>query len=66
MQAMFDLPPFHAEIQAEARELAARFAPRHREVRLYPFEHGALHPELWRASAGWRRSRQGRACWRWR
>jgi alkylation response protein AidB-like acyl-CoA dehydrogenase len=47
MSAPFDLPPFHAELRAEAQELAARFATRHREMRLYPFEHGELHPELW-------------------
>jgi acyl-CoA dehydrogenase len=43
----FVLPAFHAGVQADAEELAARFAPRHREVRLYPFEHGELHRELW-------------------
>ncbi len=43
----FSLPAPVAEVQAQARELAARFADRHREVRLYPFEHGELHPELW-------------------
>jgi alkylation response protein AidB-like acyl-CoA dehydrogenase len=45
--APFDLPGALAEIQAQAQELAARFAQRHREVRLHPFEHGELHPELW-------------------
>jgi hypothetical protein len=45
--APFDLPPSLAEIQAQAQELAGRFAQRHREVRLHPFEHGELHPELW-------------------
>jgi acyl-CoA dehydrogenase len=44
---LFDLPPFHAEVRAQAEELAGRFAERHREVRLHPFEHGELHPELW-------------------
>jgi hypothetical protein len=43
----FSLPASAAEVQVQAQELAARFADRHREVRLYPFEHGALHPELW-------------------
>jgi alkylation response protein AidB-like acyl-CoA dehydrogenase len=43
----FDLPPFHAEVRAQAEELASRFAERHREVRLHPFEHGELQPELW-------------------
>jgi alkylation response protein AidB-like acyl-CoA dehydrogenase len=53
--APFELPPFHAEIQAQARELATRFAARHREIRSYPFEHGALYPELWREirERGW-------------
>ena len=43
----FDLPPFHAEVRAQAEELAGRFAERHREVRLHPFEHGELQPDLW-------------------
>jgi alkylation response protein AidB-like acyl-CoA dehydrogenase len=43
----FELPPYHAEVRAQAQELAARFAARSREVRLHPFEHGELHPELW-------------------
>jgi acyl-CoA dehydrogenase len=43
----FSLPAFHAEVKAQAGELAARFAERHREIRLHPFEHGELHPELW-------------------
>jgi alkylation response protein AidB-like acyl-CoA dehydrogenase len=47
MSAPFALPPLHEELRTEAQELAARFAPRHREVRLHPFEHGELHPELW-------------------
>jgi acyl-CoA dehydrogenase len=53
--APFELPPSLAEVRSEARELAARFAARHREVRLYPFEHGELHPELWREvrERGW-------------
>jgi alkylation response protein AidB-like acyl-CoA dehydrogenase len=50
--APFDLPAFHAEVQMQARELAERFAARHREVRSYPFEHGALHPELWSEICG--------------
>jgi acyl-CoA dehydrogenase len=53
--AAFTLPPALAEVQAQAQELAARFAERHREVRLHPFEHGELHPELWReiSARGW-------------
>jgi acyl-CoA dehydrogenase len=43
----FALPPFHADVQAQAEELASRFGQRHREVRLHPFEHGELHPGLW-------------------
>jgi acyl-CoA dehydrogenase len=53
--APFDLPPAEAEIRVHAQELAARFAERHREVRLHPFEHGELHPELWNeiCDRGW-------------
>jgi acyl-CoA dehydrogenase len=49
------LPPFHAELREQAEALAARFAERHREVRLHPLEHGELHPELWReiTERGW-------------
>jgi alkylation response protein AidB-like acyl-CoA dehydrogenase len=55
LSAPFELPPSLAEVRAEAEELAARFAGRHREVRLYPFEHGELHPELWKeiCDRGW-------------
>jgi len=51
----FELTPLHAEVRAQAEELAARFAGRHREVRLHPFEHGELHPELWKqiSDRGW-------------
>jgi acyl-CoA dehydrogenase len=51
----FDLPPSHAEVRTQAEELAARFAERHREVRLHPFEHGELYPELWAeiSARGW-------------
>ena len=45
--APFTLPAFHADVQAQAQELASRYADRHREVRLHPFEHHELHPELW-------------------
>jgi len=53
--APFTLPPAPADVRAQAKELAARFAERHREVRLHPFEHGELHPELWREiiERGW-------------
>jgi hypothetical protein len=43
----FALSPSHTELQAQAQELASRFAARHREVRAHPLEHGELHPELW-------------------
>jgi alkylation response protein AidB-like acyl-CoA dehydrogenase len=51
----FALPGFHAELRAQAQELAARFAQRHREVRMHPFAHDELHPELWRefSERGW-------------
>jgi acyl-CoA dehydrogenase len=51
----FDLPPFQADVRAQAEELAARFAGRQREVRLHPFEHGELQPELWTeiSDRGW-------------
>lgn len=51
----FDLSPFHAEVRAQARELAERFEERGREVRMHPLEHGEQHPELWRemCERGW-------------
>jgi acyl-CoA dehydrogenase len=51
----FALPDFHAGVRAQAEELAGRFAGQHREVRLYPLEHGELHPGLWReiSDRGW-------------
>ncbi|HYM56259.1 MAG TPA: acyl-CoA dehydrogenase family protein [Solirubrobacteraceae bacterium] len=53
--APFTLPSPQAEVQAQAEELASRYAERHREVRLHPFEHGELHPDLWReiSERGW-------------
>jgi alkylation response protein AidB-like acyl-CoA dehydrogenase len=53
--APFALPALHAGVQAQVQELASRFAERHREVRLHPFEHRELHPELWReiSERGW-------------
>jgi alkylation response protein AidB-like acyl-CoA dehydrogenase len=53
--APFELPPLEAEIRTQAQELAARFGERHRAVRLHPFEHGELHPELWQeiCDRGW-------------
>ncbi len=51
----FSLPPLHAEILARAQELAARFAERDREVRLYGLEHDGPLPELWQeiCANGW-------------
>jgi alkylation response protein AidB-like acyl-CoA dehydrogenase len=43
----FALPTFHTDVRTQAEELAARFADAHREIRLHPFEHGELYPELW-------------------
>lgn len=43
----YSLPPLQAGIRTQAEKLAARFAERHREVRLHPLEHGELHPPLW-------------------
>jgi alkylation response protein AidB-like acyl-CoA dehydrogenase len=53
--APFELPPLAAEIRTQAQELAARFSERHREVRMHPFAHGELHPELWNeiCDRGW-------------
>lgn len=53
--APFELPPLEAEIRTQARGAAARFGERHREVRLHPFEHRELHPQLWReiCERGW-------------
>ena len=51
----FALPAYHEEVRSQAEGLASRFADRHRDVRLYPFEHGELYPELWReiSERGW-------------
>jgi alkylation response protein AidB-like acyl-CoA dehydrogenase len=51
----FGLPPTHARLQADAREVAARFAPRAREVRQHFLDHGELHPDLWSifSERGW-------------
>jgi acyl-CoA dehydrogenase len=52
---LFSLPTPQAEVQAQARELASRFASRHREVRLHALEQDELHPELWGeiSARGW-------------
>jgi acyl-CoA dehydrogenase len=44
---LFSLPDAHEQIRSQARELAARFAARHREIRLSVLERGELHRELW-------------------
>jgi alkylation response protein AidB-like acyl-CoA dehydrogenase len=51
----FDLPAPQAELRDSALALAARYAVRHREIRTHTFEHGELHPELWRefSERGW-------------
>jgi len=51
----FTLPPLQSDIRERAVELAARFAPRCREIRLHCLEHDELHPELWEAfcAQGW-------------
>jgi alkylation response protein AidB-like acyl-CoA dehydrogenase len=51
----FALSDAHRAIRAEAQELAARFAPQHRDVRLSGTTRGELHPELWAAlcERGW-------------
>jgi acyl-CoA dehydrogenase len=51
----FSLPDLPAAIREQAQELAARFAERAREVRLYGLEHDQIHPELWRefSEHGW-------------
>jgi acyl-CoA dehydrogenase len=43
----FGLPPAHAQLQADAREIAARFAPRALEVRQHFLDHAELQPDLW-------------------
>jgi alkylation response protein AidB-like acyl-CoA dehydrogenase len=49
------LPDSHRALQAEARELAARFAPRSREIRTHLIDHSEMHPELWNefSDRGW-------------
>ena len=49
--APFDLPPLQAEIRAQAQELAARFAERHREVRLHPSSTASFIPSCGGRSA---------------
>jgi acyl-CoA dehydrogenase len=51
----FSLPAEHAQIRAQAEELAGRFAQRHREVRLHGLEQDELFPELWQqiSERGW-------------
>ena len=51
----FTLPSRHLELREQARQVAERFAPRHREVRLSGLEKSELHPALWSeiSSRGW-------------
>ncbi|QPP10266.1 acyl-CoA/acyl-ACP dehydrogenase [Streptomyces bathyalis] len=51
----FGLAPGHAQLQADARAVAAEFAPRAREVRQHLLDHSEMHPELWAAfcDRGW-------------
>jgi acyl-CoA dehydrogenase len=44
---LFETSAVHARLQAEAREIAARFGPRAREIRQHMLEHSQPHPELW-------------------
>ena len=52
----FALPALHAEVQAQAKVLASRYAERHREIRLHPFEHGGA------SSGAVGRGQRARAC----
>jgi alkylation response protein AidB-like acyl-CoA dehydrogenase len=51
----FGLAPVHAQMQADARAVAAELAPRAREIRRHLLDHGEMHPELWAAfcDRGW-------------
>jgi alkylation response protein AidB-like acyl-CoA dehydrogenase len=51
----FALPAPHDRLRADARELAAQFAPRALEVRQHFLDHSEMHPELWSAfcARGW-------------
>ena len=51
----FTLPSRHLELRDQAKQVAERFAPHHREVRLSGLERGELHPALWSeiSSRGW-------------
>ena len=54
----FALSEPHRQIRGEARQLAERFAARHREVRNSGTSESELHPEL----GGRSRSEAGRDC----
>lgn len=43
----FALSPAHAQLQAEARTIAAEFGSRAREIRQHLLDHGQMHPQLW-------------------
>jgi alkylation response protein AidB-like acyl-CoA dehydrogenase len=51
----FTLPPYHAQLRSDARDVAAQFAARAREIRQHLLDRGELHPELWTAfcQRGW-------------
>ena len=53
----FDLAPAQGQgqLQAEARELAARFADQARQIRHHLLERSEMHPALWDAfcERGW-------------
>ena len=43
----FALSPAHAQLQTEARAIAAEFGPRAREIRQHLLDHSQMHPQLW-------------------
>jgi alkylation response protein AidB-like acyl-CoA dehydrogenase len=51
----FALSPEHAQIQAEARTIAAELGPRAREIRQHLLDHGQMDPQLWElfCERGW-------------
>ena len=51
----FALSPEHAQIQAEARTIAAELGPRARQIRQHLLDHGQMDPQLWElfCERGW-------------
>jgi alkylation response protein AidB-like acyl-CoA dehydrogenase len=51
----FALSPEHAQIQAEARTIAAELGPRAREIRQHLLDQGQMDPQLWElfCERGW-------------